>query len=561
MYARVVRYWNKVNDEYLPYFAKLYTDGNYWKGTNNKDGDFNPLNMIRLKIENGQYYNCRRLNDYTEIIKRTGQELGIELNNLDDCKTHIDKLFDVYFEKLREGDYENQLTIDLKNVVGALQRTDYSNKFLDFSKISSPGEVNLEQLKDIQFRERVKRVMEETDEYNNYFLILPETYDLILKSDRPYNIEFLKYAIFISYLEELYYREATTANDRYVFSLDTVQKILSKLQGIPKSYFFHYLYPMPFIPNNSCFLVPSTTLCSAITRDGDEEYNFLSSLLEGINNTDDWKIPTWIAPSGNKISFHLNGSKLTSLITNQDYGVIDIDIRIDYAEKRDQVTNVDFDHAVKHLSQLKGLQRIEKITFSKNKYKYIAFDESNVKYDIFTAKFGFVSNYHVPPVRCDLAWDGLRFYPSGLVAHMTGTCLDLRLFVNETINPFEIVTKYLLRHFSFCLNPIEMALWLEYIVENKNLRLRSMEVPFTCYPPFAPPGFKEWYTEVMYEVPLNEEPRESFQLKEICPPGFRESLKKFLMGSMHNKILSTRKRFVSTDKNLPVPDRESLLLR
>lgn len=545
LFRRVKEHWEMINSEYMPYFANLYSKGNYWKGEQvNKDPD-SAINLLRAKIKAGQYYN----NSFISINKDNyrleyNSHLSKFVNEIENARKYAKDAEDLAEEDRR---WENVLELEYKFEQFILR--DYSYEHIDFSKYGE-GKFNYVELRNYEhnpFRQEAKRIIKETHEYNNYYLLLPETYDLILKSDHPYNSQLIKYGLFLAYLDEIFYREKTTPQSRYIFTAEEIRNMVKHLLFDPQHFTVNRrmiassIYPLPFIPTNANLAL------------GQTDVKFRSIFLNrnfDLNSFQRLILPDWSAPSGNRVRYHVNGSTLIFKIQDKTPPEgTDIDIRIGYVDNERQINDQDFDDATQHLIDILQLERVTRVDFSKEKYKYIAEDtEADIKYDIFRASFGFVSNYHVPAVRCDLSPGGFLFYPSSVVANLIGYSLDLRMFVNEKINPFEIVKKYTNRGYSFFLNDNEMALWLEYIATTENITLHI--IPFICQPPFSNPGYKEWIYSVF--------DRGSLELLQICPPEHKETLMKNIMGVLHNKLISRKKYLGETDKNLPVPLKEDL---
>lgn len=567
LFRRVKEHWEMINSEYVPYFANLYNKGNYWKGDQiNRDPD-SAINLLRAKIKSGQYYNPTsdpnkkdNYSDYASQLPKLVNKIENARKNAEqtDNGRERDKYYELTFEMM--GKYENTILLD------------YTREHIDFSKYGERkfNYIELRNFENNKFRQEAKEIIKQTNEFNNYYLLLPETYDLILKSDNPYNPQFIKYGLFLAYLEEIFYRERTTPQSRYVFTAEEIINISKHLlrydydddndDFIPNRRMMASLvYPLPFIPPNSNLIIPP------------DRINFYSIFLEkntDLNPLQEYILPDWTAPSGNRIRYHVNGSTLVFKIQKKDLPEgADIDIRIGHVDNEYQISDQDFDDATQHLIDTLNLDNVVRVDFSKEKYKYVAEDTTkNLKYDIFRASFGFVSNYHVPAVRCDLSPGGFLFYPSSVVANLIGYSLDLRMFVNEKINPFEIVKKYVDRGYSFFLNDNEMILWVENIAMTKNIILHTIHryygvdpreeiyffIPFVCYPPFSNPGYEQWIYSAYAED------RGSLDLLQICPPEHKETLMKHIMGIVHNRIISRKKFLCETEQNLPVPSEEDL---
>lgn len=108
---------------------------------------------------------------------------------------------------------------------------------------------------------------------------------------------------------------------------------------------------------------------------------------------------------------------------------------------------------------------VEKIQTGKL-YKYVIKTSMDTRYDIFRAPFGFISNYHVPPVRYNYDGTTLHMFPSCMVAWSTGLCIDLRYFKAEgKAYPIDTIIKYADRGFSFLLSSTELEQTYERLMD------------------------------------------------------------------------------------------------
>lgn len=574
LFRKVSEYWHNVNEDYLPYFVELYKNGNYWNGEQVNRDPNSAINILRQKIKAKHYYNIERRAEHRSIVdekhKEYASNLAKNVIEFENSRYFYDKYIgsrprDQFLASLEDKHIEYESLLQ-KNIV-----IDYSCEHIDFSKYNKKV-VSIDAnifMRDATLREEAINIIEKTDEYNNYFLLLPETYDLILKSEKPYNPQLIKYGLFIAYMEELFYRERTQPSSRYIFSADEIRNIAEHLLKLHDDFQINRrmiaasVFPLPYIPANSNLILPING------------QQFKSVFLEDeydVEEIDSFIIQDFNTSSGNQIRYHINGSTLSFGIQGVTIpDEVDMDIRMGYVDSERKISDRDFDEAANHLKNLFKLVRFERVNFSKENYKYIAFDsETGKKYDMFRASFGFISNYHVPAIRCDLSPEGFLFYPSSVVANLIGYNIDLRLFVNEKINPFEIVKKYTGRGYSFYLNDTELTLWIEYIATKENLWMYGRTyvynvngddfeerdycfIPFVCYPPFSNPGYEEW----IYSPQCIG--KRSLELIQIVPKEHKETLMKHLTGIIHNKILSRKKFLMETDKNLKVPEQNELL--
>lgn len=148
----------------------------------------------------------------------------------------------------------------------------------------------------------------------------------------------------------------------------------------------------------------------------------------------------------------LNGSTLDS--------VGDIDIRLDYKNSPDEVSDEDFEKWIMNFClQFQDMKthnykslKTEKIEGKKG-YKYhISYNK--IKFEIFRASFGSISDYHVPTVRINLDQNGFLMFPSYIIAILTGYCIDIRGFYSKK-NPYHVIYKHIKNGYTFFLHEEE----------------------------------------------------------------------------------------------------------
>jgi hypothetical protein len=364
-----------------------------------------------------------------------------------------------------------------------------------------------------EFRLQAKELMAKTEEFNDLFLCLPETYDLALRSF-DFNTKYLKYGLFLAYLDEFYLRAETKINSRYIFSIEEVEKWYqmfdSNFYPVVREKFLAY----PFIPHRkNCYI--NTFI-----------YKHQPSYPEIFQHP--------------KVNFNINGSTVLNYLNNIESD--DIDIRIDYQDSDKLVSNEDFDSAVKDFAKAHKIKMI-KVELNNGNYKY-----KGGNYDIYRASFGFISNYHVPPVRIN--YNGrYQLYPSAIIAILTGICVDIRYFTvknDEALdmkNPMTVIEKYHDRDFTFFLNDKEMALLVEYLTKKSLI--------FSHYVPLVlrTNDFEE-YMKDFFE---NNDVETYEQAISLVPKKYHQQFLRQQMYLQHNRIMNRKHLYQVSDHNLLTP--------
>ncbi len=560
--------WTGLNNHYFPYLQAKFYNSNIFKSK--EDNYLDNFDEVKKLIPQG-YIGGRHgtsaekqeeildeYNDLLELLNGEEPSLPTKITSINDLTSYAKILMQINEKYTRRSDItDNDDDRDIAFISYSLLTAvlnDYETRLIDIGKLGevkqykyTPYDVEANQ----QYRTCLKKLIDQDHlEINNHLLTLPESYDLVLKSDKSYSKDFIKYGLFLAYLDEYYTRSNTHMNSRFIFTLDDWNNIRSHfdLNGITREKIVTLLqecFAYPFVP-------PDRNILQART--------FRTRMINDITINNEMRLKPYVATSGKTIVYNLNGSALTRRFILANYTPNDVDIRISYQDEQDvYVTDADFDEAVQNFAERNILTNITKVVLSNNKYKYSAdgklnkqtnqfvntqnaslddikhkLDDSlkllnqetnqqitindlknpsrwtgaqldllktldsywsaielldelndfqteeglNVKVELYRASFGFISNYHVPPVRVNMTQSEngnylVSFYPSGLISLITGICVDLRYFTSEKGNPMQIVERYWDRTFTFFLNNTELTLYVLYLtgqaLKGKNL--------------------------------------------------------------------------------------------
>jgi hypothetical protein len=257
--------------------------------------------------------------------------------------------------------------------------------------------------------------------------------DLVLKSPLAPKPEHIRQGLFFLYLEETLRKNFATRDDRFIFNGDQFKHLIEVTgRNIFKSFYF-----LPYVPKRIHLF--QTKKMPVFTFPTPEEITDVIPIV--------WRFR---APSGRTLRANLNGSTLTKFFLNKR-NFNDIDIRVDYVDSDELVSDEDFDAYIQTFEDTP-----EKSNTKRYKYKV-------GQYDVYRAPFGVISNYHVAAVRINFDGEQFLFYPSAMMALTTGLCPDLRYFTTKHGDPMKIVDKYLKLGFGFVLNHQEVASLLNYL--------------------------------------------------------------------------------------------------
>ncbi len=501
--TKVISFWKTINEKYVPYLIARFNNSKVF-------GDINVKNEFLLeKIQRMEYMDPRKkqnkINIEHYLLKTynqnsdTNKELGLpeEIKRISDLRNYHKKLCDAHtkYSSILFDDFEENEEIEgLYSGILMILENDYAGKGIDFSKVGGgPGYryVPVDPDNVATLRILVENMLrystqfsEKYRELNTLWLMLPETYDLVLKSNADFDIDCIKYGLFLAYLDEFYLRSRSNEQSRYILSLTQLHSLIQRFNvPFPKrKKMMQAFMPLPFIPGRKNRL--NATFNSELIGD------FLTPLDQRLQN-----LPTLEDFEG--IRYHVNGSSLTLCFDRDGEDTVnipDVDVRLDSVSKDGgYLSDEAFDAGVEHYVQHYKLENLTKVTLSNpEKYKYSAValtrgNQVKKKYEFFRGSFGAVANYHVPCVRMDLSKNNdLLIYPSCVVALITGYNIDLRYFTTENSNPMKVVEKYNLRGYSFFLNSMEMALYIEYVTRNSKLIVNQNQkgifYPYRCLP-------------------------------------------------------------------------------
>jgi hypothetical protein len=308
---------------------------------------------------------------------------------------------------------------------------------------------------DSHFRQQAKKEIE-AEQNLNYYLCLPDTYDLVLKSSSLQGVDkkLIKYGLFLAYLDEMNVRSKTTRESRFIFNIEEIRRIVALFDNDLRSFIKFECLAYPIVPPRENVMNGQRFRSRFLDKEFNGRFNIKYSLepYKGIR-------------------YNLNGSYLYTLLSNRGSSNNDVDIRLDYLDGREEyITDREFDEAVNNYIRHYKLKKPQKVLLSDDKtYKYQSFDPLNLKFEFYRGNFGLISNYHVPTIRMNFDTK-LTLYPSCVIAWLSGVCLDLRYFTSANSDPMEIIEKYQQRGFTFYLNRNEYALYLEYLYEKSTLK-------------------------------------------------------------------------------------------
>lgn len=470
---RVRQFWKDINERYVPYLQARFHNSHIF-------GDQQPNLETLQRVQNPNYYPNTRtqltnmaIRHYNAISEKLKQKfsLPIEIVKISDLDSFYDQLseaiqfclieLDENSEQISpnlifESNDEGRKTLEYLNYVLSFC-SHYDGEGIDFSQNSKPFRYRVFKIGEHENYRRLLRMLldQNNSQINNALLRLPESYDLILKSDLDFNPKLIKYALFLSYLDEIYTRSATKPTSRFILSLEDLKRLIDRFHSIFNgTEILKAFMPLPFIPHRNNW-ISHPFWSNIVGRRTDFILSELNKLL--------------LVKTYKGITFHLNGSSIPYVITRrwlmvsnwEKYPLSDLDIRLE-SPNETYLSDHLFDEAVEYYVDYHRLTKLKKVMLSDGKkYKYHAIWNS-LKVEFYRGSFGYISNYHVPSVRADYDGDQLLFYPSAVVANITGFCLDLRYFKTENSNPMEIVRKYYSRGYSFFLNDAEMSLFIDY---------------------------------------------------------------------------------------------------
>ena len=550
---RVVDFWKNINEKFVPRLVQRFTQREVF-------GEGVPDLAILEKIKEQIYTDpCKIISPNVKkqrfLVFYNSQPEINEKYGLPPVVTSFKKFYkyrsqlvnarNEIWKKNNTGedvtDEEDLLYIvsDNYRIILQILADDYAGLGVDFSK-DYPQEYFFEAIKNpekLPFRLEAIKNIKKTNIFNNYYVCLPETYDLILKSDAEFDKDLIKYGLYLAYLDEQYIRSEANQNSRFIFTEGELLSLVSRFDGETRSFVKNSFMAFPFIPERKNRLV---------RRSGDElerhlgDPLFTSNLLSEIETKINYSIPDYKG-----IRFNINGSTLVFALSGKTPPVsVDVDIRLDYRNKDEYIPDKEFDKAVKYAVNKFSLQELEKIILQDGeKYKYKAINPINIVFEFYRGSFGFISGYHVPAVRVNYNNGDLHFYPSAAIAWLTGICLDLRYFTTVNGNPMQIVEKYNKRGFTFFLNSQEMALYVEYLAKR--------DIPGYYVPIILRIGDYEKLFKAFIDNPEIEHTPENALI--TFPEEFHQNFLRHCMFDVHNKILLGKIDLQATLENLPIP--------
>lgn len=488
-YPIIIReYWEELNNKFIPFLIKRFYDF---------DDETTSKVIFEILNEKRTGNNLDKNNFWKDIKKLQKKEQLKNVKNITDDVTSIQRQLyqfkDLYKKIVNDDDKKS-----VKSVLETITKitNDYFSKgflfpstfeIIKYIPVSEDENIN----NNINPRYVLRKQYIELSKVvnNNVLLCSRELCDMILKSKLDYDIKYIKYAIFFLYLEECFVRTNTKKTSRFLFKIKDVTNILNRIcktTGISKTReeykifkrnLRYFIYCIPFIPRkdnfyNESYKVKPTVFLREypfkkleVITEFKNKLSFFSDYI--LNDGFLWKYKNMCA--------NLNGSLIQAVLKSESMFFGDIDIRIDYMDNENYVSDEDFDSYINEIYKRYEYKIInfEKVALSnKEKYKYkmnIKCERliyiSYVPIEFYRGSFGIISNYHVSCVRAN--WDGeeLLMYPSFVVSMLTDINLDLRYFSTEKNDKMSLVEKYVNRNYIFILNNYELTLLYEYKIK------------------------------------------------------------------------------------------------
>lgn len=517
LYLETKTYWNQINTQYVPWFySKFFYRNNFSKTeipeyldeliTNSTNpfyrihSTINPIDPItryrqiqRFVSESHLPFNLRHvpINEYHHLpLPSTGtveEQIKEEINyykDFDIIKSYSSErnlpLLEPYFDRIvtwtRPQTY-NYVNIPLNVFKSIPIHERSSDYYLTLQRFKSSKEYHVRYLVNNdyaspgifyppRFQGMLYKVMETApilsfdDEVfpNPRNIGIPlqpwmastrEFCDLVLKSSLKPKLRHVRQGLFFLYLEETIKKNYAKPTDRFIFTGNEFKRLIALVDR----QVYNGFYFLPYVPKRiNLFKLKRKPEISF------PEPEYINERIPIV-----WRFK---APSGKIVRANLNGSTLTKFFLGIE-DITDIDIRVDYLDSDEFVSDEDFDAYIQtfEVGQIRTfegsqIQDLDPVKIGENKYKYRI-----GRYDIYRLSFGGISNYHVAAVRMNYDGENFLFYPSCMMALTTGYCPDLRYFTTKNGNPMKIVHKYLNLGFGFVLSRKEVADMLLYLSE------------------------------------------------------------------------------------------------
>jgi len=274
---RVIDFWKNINEKFVPRLVQRFTQREtFGEGVPDlailqkiKDQIYNdPYKIISPNVKKQRYlvlYNSRseinekyglppsvksfkKLYKYRSQLVNARNEIYKERQDFDEEKDE---------EKDVDRNYLLGNTSDNYRVILQILADDYAGLGVDFSK-DYPQEYFFEAIKNpekLPFRIEAIKIIKKTSAFNDYYVCLPETYDLILKSDAEFDRDLIKYGLYLAYLDEQYIRSEATQNSRFIFTEDELLSLVARFEGETRTVVKEAFLAFPFIPERKNRLV------------------------------------------------------------------------------------------------------------------------------------------------------------------------------------------------------------------------------------------------------------------------------------------------------------------
>ena len=270
-----------------------------------------------------------------------------------------------------------------------------------------------------------------TKSQNEILLTHPDFCDIILKNVDLENFsrESITRALIILYYEEVKTNIDSTRKHRFIF---TEKEFRNIVRGTSRQLFLPKEIIPPFDKIGKKYISNPRVFVDELST------KILTSELK-LNH--------------GRIIGNLVGSACHILHRNKNFSdrsFDDIDIRLEYADSTDEISDSDFKQwAISFGKSFPGFKKKRRKISLQKGYKYEIKIEFQ-KFDIFRAPFGTVCTYHVAPVRINYSNEVFHMFPSYIISALTGNCLDIRYMACQK-NPYAILKKWIHRGFSFYL--------------------------------------------------------------------------------------------------------------
>jgi hypothetical protein len=384
----------------------------------------------------------------------------------------------------------------------------YSNPLRDIDfEVMSGFELERSIVKKIVTRNSLDNLQKPSAELQEYLIQQPKYCDLILKYGQLWKIkrERVRQAFLLMYLEELKMMSQSQRSSRFVFSFSQLQNLIratavdclyygeipewiepleepteirganfdkKKVLGVFRTYKGAYPHTNIFDPIEAKNLLSvGTPNRNHIRKRNEKDEPYFGDCYKGFQHLE--------LKNFKNIRGNLVGSAAYRMFSSgcSISNCNDIDIRVDYLDNNEKVSDEDFEAWIDH-NFPETISR-EKVFGNDKCYKvHLTTKMTEIPFEIFRGSFGGVCSYHLPTVR--LSWDpeeGFLMYPSFISTYLTGKCCDLRGFYSSKKNPYLILWRTIRKGYQVYLPPENHKKMIEYIeAVNAKIKRRRDEI-------------------------------------------------------------------------------------